>query len=129
MPGAGQKINEFRKHKLPIVIVTTAGDDELETAKEELEFLQGLPGITRDDVTNLKPDPEPLLKAMELIGANPSNTVFIGDFRTDIQAGKAANVMTIGLTGVVPEISAPELEAEEPDLLLQYLSEIEIGLD
>ena len=51
--------------------------------------------ITGNDVTRLKPHPEPLLKALDLLKANPEQTIMIGDTRSDILAGKAAGTKTI----------------------------------
>ena len=50
--------------------------------------------VGADDVTHPKPHPEPVLKAMALLGAKPDETVFIGDSRHDIACGAAAGVKT-----------------------------------
>jgi len=50
--------------------------------------------VPADEVTNPKPHPEPVLIAMERLGAGPEETVFIGDSRHDIVSGHAANVKT-----------------------------------
>jgi len=50
--------------------------------------------VGSDDVTQPKPHPEPVLKAIGLLGADPSGTVFIGDSRHDIECGRAAGVRT-----------------------------------
>lgn len=47
-----------------------------------------------DNVTNPKPHPEPVLKAMELLGVPAAETVFIGDSRFDMECGRAARVKT-----------------------------------
>ena len=47
-----------------------------------------------DNVTNPKPHPEPVLKALDLLGAAPEQTVFIGDSRHDLECGRAAGVKT-----------------------------------
>ena len=50
--------------------------------------------IGAGEVTNPKPHPEPVLKALELLGAAPERTVFIGDSRHDLECGRAAGVKT-----------------------------------
>ena len=50
--------------------------------------------VGSDDVTQPKPHPEPVLKAIGLLGADPSGTVFIGDSRHDIECGRIAGVRT-----------------------------------
>jgi pyrophosphatase PpaX len=47
-----------------------------------------------DNVTNPKPHPEPVLKAIELLGVPAAETVFIGDSRFDMECGRAARVKT-----------------------------------
>ncbi len=41
-----------------------------------------------------KPDPGPVLLALQRLGSQPENTVFIGDHHTDLRAGCAAGVKT-----------------------------------
>ena len=56
--------------------------------------------ITSDDAPNRKPDPEPLIECARRLDVNPNKCVYVGDTRTDIKAGKAAGMKTVGvLTG------------------------------
>ena len=50
--------------------------------------------VGADEVTHPKPHPEPVLKALNLLGAPPEETVFVGDSRHDIECGRAAGVKT-----------------------------------
>ena len=54
--------------------------------------------VTTDDTELHKPHPDPVLRALELVGATPAQAAFIGDSPFDIQAGKAAGVFTIGVS-------------------------------
>ena len=45
-----------------------------------------------------KPEPDPLLFAMERLGANPPETVYVGDSPFDIQAARAAGITSIAVT-------------------------------
>jgi len=47
-----------------------------------------------DDVTNFKPHPEPVLKAVDKLGVKCADTVFVGDSRHDMECGRAAGVKT-----------------------------------
>ncbi len=51
--------------------------------------------IGGDDVERTKPDPEPFLKVMELLGVSPDKVVVVGDTRFDIEGGKRAGAKTI----------------------------------
>jgi len=50
--------------------------------------------IGAGEVTNRKPNPEPVIKAHELLDAAAERTVFIGDSRHDLECGRAAGVKT-----------------------------------
>jgi phosphoglycolate phosphatase len=58
----------------------------------ELHGLDGHVGtvVGRDSVETVKPDPEPLLAAVEALGATPERTLFIGDSDTDEIAAQRA---------------------------------------
>jgi pyrophosphatase PpaX len=45
-----------------------------------------------DDVAHFKPHPEPVLKAVDELGAPREETVFVGDSRHDMECGRAAGV-------------------------------------
>jgi pyrophosphatase PpaX len=53
--------------------------------------------ITGDDVTMPKPHPEGIMKALELLGVQNNEAIFIGDSEADILAGLQAEVQTIGV--------------------------------
>lgn len=48
--------------------------------------------VGRDTVATEKPDPKPLLTAIEALGVHPSNTVFIGDGTRDEKTAERAGV-------------------------------------
>lgn len=51
--------------------------------------------VTRDDVTRHKPDPEHLLKALESLGVDVSEAVFVGDHLIDALCARKAGVKFI----------------------------------
>lgn len=69
-----------------------------------------------------KPDPTPLKVAMDFCGADPSETVIIGDSSADIEGGKAAGVTTCAVTGGFH--SREELLTYAPDLIVDDLREL-----
>src|SRR5688572_3718800 len=76
----------------------------LVTSKNRLGALRGLKLVglealmdvlvCADEVTNPKPHPEPVEKAVALLGADPSTTVYVGDSVHDMHSGRAARVKT-----------------------------------
>jgi pyrophosphatase PpaX len=77
--------------------VTSKGD---ELAKRGLE-LTGLAKfvpvvVSADSVTKYKPEPEPVLLALERLGVRADEALMMGDSPHDISSGNAAGVRTIG---------------------------------
>lgn len=54
--------------------------------------------VTADSTERHKPDPEPVLHALELLGADPREAAFVGDSPFDMGAGSAAGVFTVGVS-------------------------------
>ncbi|WP_127533460.1 pyrophosphatase PpaX [Paenibacillus kobensis] len=53
--------------------------------------------VTIDDVQHAKPHPEPVLRALEELGADPATTMMIGDSAVDIESANAAGVISVGV--------------------------------
>lgn len=53
--------------------------------------------ITIDDVEHHKPHPEPVQKALALLGGTPEQAIMVGDSPYDIEAGQAAGTATVGV--------------------------------
>ncbi|MBD3800301.1 MAG: HAD family hydrolase [Campylobacterales bacterium] len=53
--------------------------------------------IGREDVTHAKPHPEPVLTALERMGADPERSWLIGDTRLDAEAARRAGIGCIGV--------------------------------
>lgn len=50
--------------------------------------------VCADEVVNPKPHPEPVEKALDLLGAGPRDSVFVGDSPHDMHSGRGAGVAT-----------------------------------
>jgi pyrophosphatase PpaX len=57
--------------------------------EEEIDLIVGA-----DDVTHPKPDPQPILLALEQLGEEAGQTIYIGDSIHDMESGRAAGVAT-----------------------------------
>ena len=73
--------------------------------------------VGADEVTHPKPHPEPVLKALERLGAPASGAVFVGDSRHDIECGRAAGVKTAAV--LWGPFDRSHLEDLEPDYWLE----------
>jgi pyrophosphatase PpaX len=79
--------------------------------------------VAADDVDRHKPDPDPLLLALERLGAEPEEAVYVGDSPFDVAAAKAAGVHSIAVTwgGIYGEEA---LRAEGPDTVVSTPREL-----
>jgi pyrophosphatase PpaX len=80
--------------------------------------------VGADDVEHPKPHAEPVLRAVERLGADPATTVFIGDSPHDLEAGRAAGVRTAAVlwgpfTRETLAPCAPDFWIREPTELLE----------
>ena len=54
--------------------------------------------VTGDDTVRHKPDPEPLLLALDQLGATAETAAYVGDSPFDIRAAKAAGMTAIAVS-------------------------------
>jgi phosphoglycolate phosphatase len=73
------------------------------------------------DTPRRKPDPQPLLLALERLGLLPAQTAYVGDSPEDVAMAKAAGAFAVGVPGGFPNREA--LAAARPDLLVGSLEE------
>ncbi len=101
-PGAEQLVRRLRAAEVPLALVTMsyrALTDVFETA--------AAPGlfdvvVTGDQVRRGKPDPEPYLRAAELLGVRPGDCVALEDSESGARSAVAAGVPTIVVPSVKP---------------------------
>lgn len=54
--------------------------------------------ITADDVVHHKPRPDPILKALEGLGLQSKEALYVGDSMFDVEAAQAAGVEVVGVS-------------------------------
>ena len=79
--------------------------------------------VGADEVTNPKPHPEPVLLALERLGTNANDAVFVGDSRHDIECGRAAGVATAA--ALWGPFDRAHLEDLNPDYWLETPEDVE----
>jgi pyrophosphatase PpaX len=101
---------EERGH--PIGIVTSKADYLAERALAWVGLIGHVDVVIgADSVTRHKPHPEPVLVALERLGASRETAIFVGDSPHDIASGNAAGVRTIGVAwGAFDRASLMEAE-------------------
>ncbi|GAA0318246.1 pyrophosphatase PpaX [Bacillus carboniphilus] len=78
--------------------------------------------VALDDVEKPKPDPEPVEKAMALLGAVPEKTIMVGDNHHDILGGKNAGTLTAGVAWSAK--GEEHLAQYKPDYMLQNMTDL-----
>ena len=78
--------------------------------------------VCADEVENPKPHPEPVEKAVRLLRAEPSTTVYVGDSIHDMQSGRAAGVRTAAV--LWGPFGRSHLEGAQPDYWLERPEEL-----
>jgi pyrophosphatase PpaX len=92
--------------------------DRFPVLADELEVV-----VAHEDTKRHKPDPDPVLHALEQLDAAPAEAAYVGDSPFDVRAAKAAEIFAIavGWGGIH---SDERLLAEEPDAFVRTPDEL-----
>jgi pyrophosphatase PpaX len=92
--------------------------DRFPELAEQFEVVVGY-----EDTERHKPEPDPVIHALEKLGATPAEAAYVGDSPFDIQAAKAAGVFAIavGWGGIHAD---ERLIEEEPDAFVREPAEL-----
>jgi pyrophosphatase PpaX len=78
--------------------------------------------VGSDDTERHKPDPEPVLKALELLDALPADAAYVGDSPFDMAAAKSAGVFAVAVGwGGIHRVTDADAFVETPEELLAVL--------
>jgi HAD superfamily hydrolase (TIGR01509 family) len=78
--------------------------------------------ITTDDVKNKKPAAEPLVECVRRLQVDANRSVYVGDTRVDIKAGKSAGMKTIGVLTGFDDLKS--LKKEKPDAIINSVMDL-----
>jgi len=92
--------------------------DRFPTLRSEMDVV-----VAYEDTERHKPDPDPVLHAIDRLGGAPEQTAYVGDSPFDVQAAKSAGAFSVavGWGGIHPD---ERLLAEEPDAFVRSLAEL-----
>lgn len=94
-PGIPNLLDELDISKIPWGIVTNKPGYLAEPLIKQLDLAERSKCIVSgDSLSRRKPHPDPLHHAATILVVNEQNTIYIGDDPRDIQAGKAAGMLT-----------------------------------
>ncbi len=95
-PGMEKLLNDYRDRDIPLGIVTNKPRYLTETLADRLDLSQWFGSIIcGDDMPLKKPHPEPMLKACEELSANAERSVYLGDAKRDMEAGKNSGMLSV----------------------------------
>ena len=90
--GVEDTLKELRRRGVPNGIVTGKSRNAWEITLIHVELGNFDVIVVDDDVTNPKPDPEGIVRAVEALKVDPSNAIYVGDSPADMEAAIAAGV-------------------------------------
>lgn len=120
LPGVVDYINEARRLGLRLGLASSSSRDWVEKHLSERGLLQSFDVVvTRDDVTNVKPDPELYIVSMQRLGVSAMRCLAIEDSLNGLTAAKAAGMYCV----VVPNPMTRDMGFDAADLRLNVLSD------
>lgn len=106
-PGALELVTELRERNIPTAVATSSRNPHAHhhlTAAGLLHLFETV--VTRDDVVNPKPHPEPYLTAARRLGVDPLACLALEDSHAGVRAAHAAGMQTV----MVPDLVHPSEE-------------------
>lgn len=101
--GVPELLAELKSRRIPMAVATSSRAHHALThlgTAGLLEMFQAV--VTRDDVQNPKPHPEPYLLAARHLGVAPAQCLAIEDSHAGIRAAHAAGMQTVMVPDLVP---------------------------
>lgn len=79
--------------------------------------------ISADDTANHKPEPEPILKCLELAAALPTETIYIGDTFYDMKCAESAGIdFALALWGTIDPSLNATIKLNHPSEILNIIA-------
>ncbi len=114
-------IEELKQRGIPIAVVTSKTRAEWSHAHEAFPCLRGFDAVVvADDTARHKPEPEPMLLALDRLGVSADEAVYVGDTVHDMRCAAGAGVDgALALWGCrnPEEITATHTLARPADIL------------
>jgi pyrophosphatase PpaX len=96
-PGTSAVLENLHARGLVMGVVTSKGNELAQRGLDLTGLAKFMPVLVgADSVTKHKPEPEPVLLALEKLGVGAGDALMVGDSPHDISSGNAAGVRTVG---------------------------------
>ena len=124
IPGAVDVLTRVSERGIKLAVVTSTPQKNM-TYKLKPLIESGISHlikeiITADDTTRKKPAADPLIECNKRLGIAAGKSVYVGDTRVDIKAGKAAGTKTIGVLTGFDDFES--LKREKPDAIIKSIA-------
>ena len=121
--GAKETIHELSRRGYRLGVVSSGSECRVGREVNEL----GLSGVfeivvCNEQMENKKPHPEGLETAMQALRCSREVACYVGDSPEDIEMGRRANMMTVGVRSSYP--TSWKLESQRPDIFLKSFNEL-----
>jgi HAD superfamily hydrolase (TIGR01662 family) len=123
VPGAPETIRELKEKGYRLGVVSSGSECRVAREVGDLgleSFFEVV--VCNEQMKNKKPHPEGLETAIGLLGSSREESCYVGDSPEDIEMGKRANMLTVGVRSAYP--TSWKLEATGPDIFLKSLTEL-----
>ncbi|MBS9722375.1 phosphoglycolate phosphatase [Tianweitania sp. BSSL-BM11] len=126
MPGTTEALTALQRDKVAMALVTNKPDFAIAEILEHFDLANYFPVIVGGESgVPHKPAPDMLYLALEKLGVEAGDALFVGDSPADARSAQAANMKLVLVEG---GYSREPLESLGADVVLQDLSELEAAL-
>ena len=105
LPGVLERLEEASELGWRVGLASTSTSDWVESHLRRVDLFKFFPfRITREDVTNVKPHPEPYLKIMKQLGVRPEDSLVLEDSLNGVKAAKSAGAKCVAIPNSITSI-------------------------
>lgn len=123
IPGVTGTIKTLHSVGYKLGVVSSGSDCRVNREVNELglaDFFDVV--VCNEQMENKKPHPEGLKTAMNLLGRRADESCYIGDSPEDIEMGKRAGMLTVGILSTYP--TSWRVQEKNPDLYLESFCDL-----
>lgn len=122
--GVKEYLDEAKQHHMKIALASSSSKQWVHTYLEKLNIIEYFEVInTKDDVSNIKPDPELYNKTLMDLGLSPKETIVFEDSLNGLRAAKQAGIRCV----IVPNNVTRHLKFEHFDDRIDSMAEITLS--
>lgn len=119
--GVSELLVELSENDIGVCVVTSSPQSYCSRVLQHFDW-KGIQTVCYHDTSRHKPDPEPLLRGLQILGVEAQHAISIGDDPIDTAAARRAGIFSVGaLWGAVDHDA---LIASNPDALCETVADL-----